>query len=101
MLDSRGRDQLSAAAARVRAAAENLRWQEATSLWSSAWKLMTDLTEGVNIYNFLSPIQDGDSKLKPMWIVSLIFEQVYWLGVVHKLRYAVVAQWRHEFPAMR
>lgn len=64
MLDGRGRDLLAAAAARVRDAADEARWRDATSLWSEAWTLMASLTEGVNIYNVLAPVEaDGGEKV--------------------------------------
>ncbi|XP_034242408.1 retinoid-inducible serine carboxypeptidase-like [Thrips palmi] len=62
MVDSRDRDQLAEAAARVRAAAEAAQWQYATTLWSAAWQLMTTLTEGVNIYDVLAPIKSEGGK---------------------------------------
>ncbi|KAK3930484.1 Retinoid-inducible serine carboxypeptidase [Frankliniella fusca] len=66
LLDSRGRRELAAAAARARAAADAGEWRYATSLWSSAWTLMSNMTEGVNIYNFLAPVRsDGKKGGKP------------------------------------
>ncbi|XP_052128742.1 retinoid-inducible serine carboxypeptidase-like isoform X2 [Frankliniella occidentalis] len=66
LLDSRGKSQLAAAAARARAAAEAGEWRYATSLWSSTWTMMSNLTEGVNIYNFMVPAKaDGKKGGKP------------------------------------
>lgn len=67
MVDARGRDRLAEAAARVRAAADSAQWLYAATLWSAAWELMTNVTEGVNIYHVLAPIKaDGGESGKPV-----------------------------------